>query len=343
MNANKLFCFVLILLIPLQEIYAQRPDSVKVFLDSALNIMEKNSIYSKQVNWKSIRAESFKMAKNAKNYTETNSALQYAFNTLNDKHGWLVFDDTEYRNPKFKPDTSRITADIKRAASRGARIYCGVIDDHYAYISIPFFGGQSGATMNSFAQKIQDSLCKVITPKTKGIIVDLRLNAGGNLFPMMIGLANVLGDGVVSESKDVHGKTISVTELKNGSITLLDTIIVRLKNSCGDLSALPTAVIIGPVTGSAGECLAVALRGRKKTILVGENTAGYTSSNQGYLLPGVNNGIVIGVDVLHDRNGKKYPENVKPDIIVIGGDSFFDRKHDKKIAAAIRWLQKQKN
>ncbi|MGB8192101.1 MAG: S41 family peptidase [Chitinophagaceae bacterium] len=335
--------FLLLATVFFQRSQAQMPDSVRRFVDSALNIMQNNSIYAKQLNWKSIRTKTFSLSANAQTYQQTGDALRFAFNALNDKHGWLVLNDVDYRNPRFPPDTSRITQNIKDVAMKGPRIYTALVADQYAYVSIPFFGGQTTAGMNAFAQRIQDSLCKNISPRVKGIIIDLRLNAGGNMYPMLVGISNVLGDGVLSISRDNKGNIVGKTEMKNASLILLDTMIVKLQHTCGDLTKLPVAVIIGPVTGSAGECMAVALRGRKNTKLVGETTSGYTSSNQGYLLPGQNNGIVIGVDFLHDKNGKAYLENVQPDIRVTGGDDFFNHASDKKILAAVKWLKAQKN
>ena len=124
-------------------------------------------------------------------------------------------------------------------------------------------------------------------------------------------------------------------------VTLNGKVITKLPKTCGDLSRLPVAVIIGPVTGSAGECLAAGFIGRDKTILIGETTAGFTTANNGYLLAGEDYGMVLAVGYLRDRKGNIYMENVKPDIYVTGGDDFFKRDQDKKIQEAVKWLNKQ--
>ena len=113
---------------------------------------------------------------------------------------------------------------------------------------------------------------------------------------------------------------------------------ICLRRPCGKLQQIPVAVLIGPATGSAGEQLAIILSTRKNTVLVGENTAGYVSGNNGFLLPGTNNGIVIGESYTRDRNGKIYAEDVSPAIKVTGGDDFLNLLNDKKLIAAINWL-----
>lgn len=333
---------VLFFILSAARLEAQQPDSVRVFIDSALHTMQKNSVFAKQVNWKKMKATVHRMAKNAKSYTEAAPAIKYAFDALGDKHGWLVFGNEEYRNPAFSPDTGRVSENMKQAAAKGPKVYCSVLADMYAYVSIPFFGGQTDEQMIRFAQRIQDSLCKGITSSTRGIIIDLRLNAGGNIYPMLAGLSNVLGDGDVSITRNEKGKISSRTSIQGNKIIQDGLVRTMLTNNCGDLTGLPVAVITGPITGSSGEAMAIAFTGRKKTTLIGEATGGYTTANNGFLLAGEHYGMVLAVDYMTDRSGKPYYDDVKPDIEIKGGDDFFNRPNDKKIQAAISWLEKQR-
>lgn len=313
---------------------AQQPDSVKIFVDSALNIMKSHSMYSDKVNWKEVKLKVKDLAAHAKNYAEAGDAVKYAFSALGDKHGWLVLDDKDYRNPDFKPDTGRLSANIKAAASKGPKVYAGKVE-RYAYVSIPFFGKQDTVSMNAFAQRIQDSLCNNLSKDSKGIILDLRLNAGGNIYPMLVGISNVYG------SQYEKGKSfVGDWEIKDHQFKLSETFYARLKTNCGDYTHLPVAVLIGPVTGSSGEFLAIGFSTRPKTILIGERTAGFTTANMGYLLPGKNNGIVLSESMAIDRNGITYPDGINPQL-EIRGDDFFNRENDPKIQAALAWLKKQ--
>jgi carboxyl-terminal processing protease len=321
---------------------AQSNDSVQVFVDSALNIMRHRSIFAAPLNWDAIRDSAHKIAANATSYSEAAPAIQFAFNLLHDKHGWLEINGIQYSNPFLKHDNSRINEQTMKAIVR-APIKSTVLEKHYAYLAIPFTNGQTKEKMNSFAQQVQDSLCKVITSSTRGIVIDLRLNGGGNVFPMIIGIINVLGDGTYTESVNSLGEKNGELIIKGQKITLLDTIVVKLKKNCGDLTRLPVAVLTGPATGSSGEQLAIILSMRKNTVLLGENTAGYTTGNNGFLLPGTDNGIVIGESYTRDKSGKVYLGEVSPAIPVIGGDDFQDLNKDKKIQAALQWLKKQDN
>jgi C-terminal processing protease CtpA/Prc len=319
---------------------AQSNDSVQVFVDSAINIMQRRSIFAPRLNWEAIRDTAHKISAKATSYLDAAPAIQFAFNLLQDKHGWLEINGQQYVNPFLKRDNSRINEQTMKAIVR-APIKSRVLEKNYAYLAIPFTNGQTREKMNMFAQQVQDSLCKVVTSSTRGLVIDLRLNGGGNVFPMIIGIINVLGDGTYTESVNSLGEKEGELVIKGQQIKLLDTIVVKLQKNCGDLTRLPVVVLTGPATGSSGEQLAIILSMRKNTVLMGENTAGYTTANNGFLLPGTDNGIVIGESYTRDKSGKVYLGEVTPSITVIGGDNFNDATKDKKIQAALQWLKHQ--
>lgn len=316
---------------------AQRPDSVQHFIDSAINIMQQHSMFSSKVNWKKVKDSVDRLAKEAKTYAETAPALHYAFNQLGDKHGYLVIEGKGYSNSTLSTAPSRVNENMKLAASKGARIYKDIVNGNIAYLSIPFFNNQTKAGTNAFAQQLQDSLCSVVSSKTKGIIIDLRLNAGGFTQAMVVGVSNVFGNQSPSGQKSYAGDW----KIENYGIDLNDTFRIQLQKTCGDYTKLPVAVLIGPQTASAGEYLALGFTTRRKTILIGEKTAGYTSGNNGFLLPGKSNGIVVAEDYATDKKGKIYTDGIEPQLAVTGGDDFFNRSSDEKIKAAVKWLRKQ--
>ncbi|RYY93395.1 MAG: hypothetical protein EOO11_19795 [Chitinophagaceae bacterium] len=199
--------------------------------------------------------------------------------------------------------------------------------------------------MNRYAQQISDSLCKNVGPGTRGLIIDLRLNGGGNSHPMHQGLAAVYGNRSLSEGIDGRGRSTGTFAVRNGRVTVHgnygDSIVLAAPKGCGDLSGLPVVILLSPVTGSSAEQLAIAFTSRPRTVLIGERTAGYVTSNNGFILPGTDNGIVLAESLTRNVHGKLFADDVRPDIEVIGGDDFMDRAKDKKIQAAVKWLDGQ--
>ncbi|MFT3824668.1 MAG: S41 family peptidase [Chitinophagaceae bacterium] len=318
---------------------AQQPDSVKHLIDSTLHLMQQQSMYTKSVNWKNVYDSTYLLAGNAKTYEEAVPALRYAFDALHDHHGWLVINGKDYRNSHYIPDTNRINPATKATIAKGGKFYAGTIEKYYTYLSIPFFSGNSATGMHWFAQTLQDSLCKYSNTGTKGFIIDLRLNGGGNMYPMYAGIANLFSNGLIGSFIDHTGKETGNWSIKNNGVLLNDSILVQLERTCGNYSKFPVAVLTGPLTGSAGECIAFGLGARKNTRLFGETTAGFVTTNNGFLLPGTDNGIVLAVGLMKDHNGRIARENIKPDVSIIGGDNFEDRANDKKIQTALQWLK----
>lgn len=96
----------------------------------------------------------------------------------------------------------------------------------------------------------------------------------------------------------------------------------------------PVAVLIDGGTGSSGEAVAIAFKGRAGTRFFGVPTAGVSTSNNGFRLPDQANLVItVGMDV--DRTGERYALDVDPDETVpfeetAGGDN--------QLEAAIAWL-----
>jgi carboxyl-terminal processing protease len=97
------------------------------------------------------------------------------------------------------------------------------------------------------------------------------------------------------------------------------------------------AVLIDRGTGSSGEAIAIAFRGRPKTRFFGEHTQGSSTVNDGIeLSDGASMWLTIGVDA--DRTGKQYPEGLGPDEEIDLGNQVPPDDHDPVLQGALRWL-----
>ncbi|RYY86454.1 MAG: hypothetical protein EOO15_14410 [Chitinophagaceae bacterium] len=337
---------LLSLLLCCGKLQAQQPDSVRHLVDSALRVMEHRALTASKLNWSAIRSEVELQTAFAQTAVEAAPALFWAFDQLQDKHGWITINDSAHHNPYLFREKRTLSDGLRAALRNGPRIYNGTIARKYAYVSIHFFMDQTLDAMNAYAQRIQDSLCKNVTPDTRGVIIDLRINGGGNSFPMYQGIVNVLGNRDFAEGVDGNGRTLERFGIRNNRVVMRgnagDSMVLHLERMCSDLANLPVAVLISPVSGSAAEQLAIAFTARPRSVLIGERTAGYVTANNGFLLPGTNNGIVLAESLTRNLKGKLFDEDVRPDVEVIGGDDFTNRELDAKIQAAVRWLEQQR-
>jgi carboxyl-terminal processing protease len=136
----------------------------------------------------------------------------------------------------------------------------------------------------SLSREIKNAIARINEKNIKGWIIDLRINTGGNMYPMIAGLTEFLGEGRV-------GGFITPTNQPDG--------------------------------------------------LSGEPTGGYTTTNIGFKLNEYS-GLNLAVDYASDRNGKVYPKNINPDILVSNGGNFEFLNKDEKVKKAIDWLRKNK-
>jgi C-terminal processing protease CtpA/Prc len=105
----------------------------------------------------------------------------------------------------------------------------------------------------------------------------------------------------------------------------------------------PVAVLIGPMTGSSGEAIVLAFRGRAPVRFFGAPTAGVSSSNKGFALSDGSE-LVITTGITVDRAGDGDGGKLLPDEIVGPQESpatveaIGCTAADPVVAAAIRWL-----
>lgn len=317
---------------------AQPPDSLVKHIDTVLNILQKNSLYSGNVNWKVLRKEVLAKSAKATNKAETFPALTVAFKKLKDHHANYYIGDSSFR----LEDTmllKRQDDSLKAEWARGARIKTFMIGD-IAYVNVPTLTGGKQEVIDKYANWIYDGVAKLAALKPKGWIIDLRLNVGGNIRPMMAGLGAFFKDGTVGYYLDRFGKTIEPSSFKNGEFLMENQVTAGIINKIPSLANEKVAVLIGAGTASSGEIAAVFLSTRKNTKLFGEMTAGLTNTTNGFVFDNDNAYFLLTVASLADKNKKRLSNYVMPDIKVKANNMFSNPEQDNTVKAAIAWLKK---
>ncbi|RZJ86290.1 MAG: hypothetical protein EOO60_13630 [Hymenobacter sp.] len=189
------------------------------------------------------------------------------------------------------------------------------------------------------AQAVLDSVCRLNSDKITAWVIDLRLNDGGAMAPMLGGIAPLLGDGHLGDFTDQDGKPTEQWYLRNGDF-YLDTLGIRtVHTQCSRTKPdKPIAVLLSGLTASSGEIVAISLKGRPATRFFGEPTYGATTANESYLISGSAYLTIAGAAEI-DRNKVSYRANIRPDEVIIGGDDFADLSRDAKMQAAVAWLK----
>jgi carboxyl-terminal processing protease len=170
-------------------------DSVKSYLDKSLLIIENNALNSQKVNWKELRENVYSKASGAKRYEDILSIYPYIFEQIDDHHGSLKYKDKTYS--WNKNDGVKVNNAIKAATKKYTSVRSEKIGREVGYILIPGNNDFRGQHMDSISRDIKNAIAKINDKHIKGWIIDLRINTGGNMYPMIAGLTEFIGEGRV--------------------------------------------------------------------------------------------------------------------------------------------------
>lgn len=286
----------------------------RAYLDHALELMAAHSLHRDTRDFDAIRARALAAATHAVTTKDAWPAVREALAALGDRHSALI---TPARSAG---------ADGPVTAPSGR-----VLRDGIGYLAVPAHAGGSIDADTAYADALQTLIFRIGETAPCGWVVDLRDNPGGNMWPMLAGLAPLLGDGTVGAFTPPHAAATSWW-VDGGSAGSGDRMQAASRYAVElDGPAPVVAVLTGPRTASSGEAVAVAFRGRPATRSFGEATHGVPTGNRGFVLA---DGAVlfIAASRFTDRNGVIVDGPLAPDQPVPADDA---------LDAAATWLQGQ--
>jgi carboxyl-terminal processing protease len=314
------------------SIYSQS-EEVKFLIDTTVSIMKNNAVNATTVDWNKLRNDAIVKAKDINNPYQLGPAMRYLYKSINDFHGAFFWKDSTFQWHRNAP---AISDSIMNEWKKGVQSITRVLDKNIGYLRIPSMPGGSKEDFDKKAQKLNDSLCVLLNKNIKGIILDARLDGGGAVFPMILGVKQLLSDGSPGSFRT---KKKEDWFIKNNGFFIDTTLLTEVKPKCNvNAQNIPIVILIGPGTGSSGEFFLMAFKGRKNTVLLGSKTAGWVTVNTGI---SINDTAFMNLSVGYgaDRNGKIYKEALEPDIPITSVDTFNDIANDEKVKAAIKWLK----
>jgi len=300
------------------------------YIDFALELIERHSLYRERLDGPAFRRAVLDQARGARTPADAHFAVRYAIGRLGDTHGWLR--------------TADRAAVLERAPVSNARSGRPPIEPEgrllpggAAYLLVPGFAGGTHAQQVEFAETLEALIRSLGEADACGWIVDLRRNSGGNLWPMLLGLGPLLGDGdsVVAIYPDGRRET---AWHRGGTVGLGEFARLRIRGEPYRVQPAPrVALLTGPETASAGEVLALALHGSGTTRLFGAETAGATTGTRTFVLPDGAE-LVLAVVTIGDRDGRPQTGPLRPDEPVEPGVPEAPLVEQPAVRAALDWL-----
>ena len=269
------------LIILLACIMASCSDPNESYVKKAIRIMDKNGIYAQGPEWEKAKEEA--LSAQPSSLEEAQEIVLKAGKVAGGKHTYLMTAEEVNDNDTSGWEMPKVE----------------LLENNVAYIKLPAFSGntEEGARYaNTVLNAIPDAL--------QGVIIDLRGNRGGNMYPMIAAVHRFLPDDVIlkfsSRKRPMSINTFFV--MKSVGITEQSPV------SC------PVALLTDEWTGSSGEAVLLCFRGLPNTRAFGSPTAGYCSCNQIYALPdGSHLVLTIGEDIA--RTGETFCDDpIAPDV-----------------------------
>ncbi len=320
-------------------------DSINVFYGSLFQFMETEYLHKNEVEWKSLKNNTHKRLERYNDFESSLKEINTLFEDAKASHCQVFYEHKAYSAPKQEPSLENFSEQwVKKYSTyEDGKFEVKLLDKKYGYVFLPGwnFENISEEKIHKLAQPLYDQIDSLKTHhKIEGWIVDLRLNFGGNVYPMLLGLYDLLGNGKVWGSLDSEKELMSNVRLINGTYLDNNKITSYVIADGKKTATSKVAILINSVTASSGEIVAISFKGRQHTIFIGQDTYGATTSNEKRDLPfGAFMALTTGIDC--DRNKNTY-EKIKPDVYVSKGDNFDHLLDDENIAKAIEYFKGKK-
>ncbi|QIH34637.1 S41 family peptidase [Sphingobacterium sp. DR205] len=311
-------------------------DSVKSFIDKTIELIVANSIHTE--NLEAIKRDLYHKSLNLNSIDETAPLYEDVFKQLNDYHGGLKYKGKTYGwdNPDVMTN-----AYLKGKLKVEKKTCSKIIDKKIGYIRIVGNSDFAFLKVDSLANDIVSHINSINSAQIKAWIIDLRLNTGGNMYPILLGLKEFIGNNILFGGfRNGQDQPTGNWEIKAGKLLIDGNVLERKTALFHPIQTdVPLVILTSCYTASAGEMTALSFIGRNNTFIVGEPTANYTTAVQGFEIND-HAGINLSTDYVVDRNLKVYKSNILPDVEVLEGDNLEDLKKDRKIIKALELFGK---
>jgi carboxyl-terminal processing protease len=292
-----------------------RSGEARKFVDEVLGTM-RASINRDRIDWAAFDDSVRHAARNARAIHETYPAVGVAIRLLGDGHSSFTTPMGEVFFHRVRECTFTGTAAVPQAPDIG-------------YVRVTGVSGSGSVTL-AFADQLHAAIREQDRPGLAGWIVDLRGNGGGNMWPMLAGMAPLLGNGTVGHFVEPNGR-VSTWEIRGGE-SYLDGQRLQPVTTPYTLRHAPlrVAVLLDQRVASSGEATAIAFHGRPDTRSFGIPTCGLSTSNVMFRL---SDGSILNLTVarMADRNLVEFGGQVHPDEVIAD--------HAAAVARALQWIR----
>ena len=315
-------------------------DSISIFYDSLFYHLENRFVDKDQIDWKQIKPFIKTEALKSNSLEASLTTTTLLFDTIRGNHINLFSENGWYKSTLGK-QLHREDFHVKwleKYASK-PQFEVKLLAEDYGYVLMPamLLIDLSQDSLDKITQKMYDAFMQVHQSKElKGWIIDLRFNEGGNIFPMLTSLYHLIGNNTVYVTLDQNMSIAEIHRLKDGVFYEGSAVKQTIQVHEPAETEIPVALITGKISGSCGELIPVAFRGRENVTVIGEETYGLLSGNDLIHLP-FNAKIALTTGYLADRKAK-YTPTIIPHTLIEKQANFEELSQDENIMEAMKFI-----
>lgn len=307
-------------------------DEVVAYLDAAWELFTTHSILRDEVDWEQLREDTERQLRGAEHPDQAWPALRGALSRIGDNHSFFRTPEEYLRIVGRRPSPQQAEESTPTAQ---------LLDGGVGYLMVPRLVNAEQNTVIAYANILQTLLRRAEEHAACGYVVDLRGNTGGNLWPMLLGLGPLIGEGELGAYVDVDGVSTPWVH-RDGGVYHGEQHQMTLNQPLATITpAPPVAVLTDARTASSGEALAVAFRGRPDTLSFGQDTYGISTTNRGFALSDGAR-IFLTTIAVADRSGRAYGKRIeveRPVAVGEAGPADAAPGDDPVVQAARDWLR----
>ena len=265
------------------------------YVRKAIRIMDRQGLFAEGPDWESAKAEA--LTANPESLEEAQEIVRTAAKVAGGKHSFLQL-------------SGSVAAD---ATSEWPAPEVTFSEEGVPVVSLPHFSGNYDEGV-----KYASAVLSAIPEGIPGVVIDLRGNTGGNMYPMIAAVHRFLPN---------DGETLRFrTRGRTQRIPLSYAVQTAGVQQLSRIECL-VAILTDSLTASSGEATLICFRGLDYVRVFGGPTAGYASANQPFPLPGGDHLVLTtGCDVA--RTGEVFCDDpIEPDVLT-----------DTPLEDALEWI-----
>lgn len=302
------------------------PPIVLEYLSEVHTILKENSINRNEIDWSAFWQDTLMDASRVETIAELHQVMPQILWRLGDRHSFFVPAERRQSNEPIS----------QTSLERG--IDGHLVDQKIGYLWMPGVSGEESISQE-YAETLRHTVESLSQQGAIAWLIDLRGNGGGNMWPMLAGIAPIIGQGTVGQFIDPDGESMQWS-LEGFSSRLEGEVRTSMQHPGRGIEAMstqPVAVLAGGTTASSGEAVVVAFRCRSRVQQFGAPTRGLSTANNGSELSD-GSLIALTVSTFADTCGNEYGGPLEPDVLAEPSEAEDPSFTDPAAEEAIAWL-----